>query len=265
MAAGCPVGGPDGPPPAPGGGGGGGTLDMVDTVGRPAHRAAQGPLPTGCGPTRYATRCSSLARPGVAAKAAGTTSPAPACRRTSAAACSVAPVVTTSSRSSTRPAGTWGWARNDGPVQAAGAGAPGLRRRRALAFEEPPARHPQLPCDVPGHELGLVEAALAAAPTAGRRPCHDVDAVAGRHQAVDEQPGEVPGDGSAVAVLEAEQDVAHAARERHRDEHARRSTSVGAADEREATGAADRGAGGVAASAAGGEDHDAEHGRGVSQ
>ena len=86
---------------------------------------------------------------------------------------------------------------------------------------------------------------------------------AGRHEPVDEQPGEVPGDRPPVAVLEAEQHVADPTGERGGDHDAVGRLRGGAADEREPARATDRGARGVAAGAAGGEDHVTDHDEGV--
>ena len=85
----------------------------------------------------------------------------------------------------------------------------------------------------------------------------------GRDQPVHQQPGEVPGDRPPVAVLEAEQHVADPARERGGDHDAVGRLRAGPADEREPAGPTDRGAGCLAAGAAGREDHALEHDEGV--
>ena len=106
-----------------------------------------------------------------------------------------------------------------------------------------------------GDELGLVEAAGRPPWTPGRRPGHDVDAAAGTSESVDQQPGQVPGNGPAIAVLEAEQDVASSTGERHGDEHTGGRRRVEPGDEREPAGPADGRAGLVAAGTAGRQEH----------
>ncbi len=199
-----------------------------------------------------------VAEAGVAAKATGTTSDAPARRSTDAAPRNVAPVVTTSSTSSTRAMRHVGMGAERRASEPGRPVAPGLRTTgRVGPLEQPPTRHPELAGDVTGDQLGLVEASLPPPPAARRRPRDDVDAVAGGDEPVDEQPGEVPGDGSPVPVLEAEQDVTDPTGERRGDEDAVRGPGVGPADQSEPARAADGCARCVTAGTAGGEDHGA--------
>ena len=140
-------------------------------------------------------------------------------------------------------------------VEPADAAQAGLRPSVTVSLEQPPARHPELAGDVPGHQFGLVEAPVAPAPGAGRGPRDDVDPPTGRGEPVDQQPGEMAGDGPPVPVLEAEQHVAHSTGERGHDEDPTRPTRLGAADEGEAAGTAQWRAGSVTAGASGREDH----------
>ncbi len=96
-----------------------------------------------------------------------------------------------------------------------GTGSTGLRIRR-FTFEEAATRDTELTGDDSREALGLVEAALMAPRRAGRRPGDDVDVMveAPCDQAVDQQPGQVAADRTAVAVLPAEDDIPGPAGER---------------------------------------------------
>ena len=156
-----------------------------------------------------------------------------------------------------------GWDRNTGPSRRPRRSWPVCGPPRRLAFEQAPARHTELAGDVAGDQLGLVEATLVTPAHAGRRPGDDVDALTGGRHPVDDETCQVAGDGAAVAVLEAEQHVADTAGEGRGDEHTGRPVRLGAADQGEAAGPAQRRAGPLAAGASGREDHAADHGRGV--
>jgi len=97
------------------------------------------------------------------------------------------------------------------PVEAGLSGA-------ALAFEQTPARDTQLGRHTPGNEFGLVESAPVTTSSAGRCPRDGVDLArenAGRKKAIDQQPGEMMGQLTAVGVLEPQQHIARPAGERH--------------------------------------------------
>ena len=156
----------------------------------------------------------------------------------------VAPVVTTSSTSSTRR-------RRHvrvGPEQRARAGGP--PGRGPSAARRPPSRSSSRRHGTPSWRATCRATSSAWSKPRSRRRRRLVGAhvttstrAPARRQPVDDEPGEVAGDGPPVAVLEAEQHVADPAGERGGDEHAVRAPGVGAADEGEAARPADRGAG----------------------
>lgn len=103
-----------------------------------------------------------------------------------------------------------------------GSGAPRLRVA-ALSLQQPPAWQAELAGNGPGDQLCLVKAPAVATMPIGRCPGDDVDIDAGSDtvsdQAVDQQATKVPGQRTAVGVLEPQQHVARPATERHGGEH----------------------------------------------
>lgn len=132
----------------------------------------------------------------------------------------------------------------------------GLRWLSTIALEQPTAPQPELTSHLLGHQLRLVEPALAPTTRRGGRPGHHVDidpgTDAGCQQPVHEQTCEMPGELAAIPVLEPQHDVARAAGERHRRDHTviggtgRPGQTTGGLDEREPTGSAQRDPGAIA-------------------
>jgi hypothetical protein len=104
----------------------------------------------------------------------------------------------------------------DRPDQSFGTGSPRLRLV-IRAFQQATTRNAELPSDRAGEHLTLVEPALTSAPSGRRRPGDDIDIMVepSLHEAVDDQPGEVPTNCPTVAVLPAQYDPTSTTRERH--------------------------------------------------
>ena len=221
-----------------------------------ARRRCDGRPPSAGARRRQAARAIWWRRSGVAANAAGTTSVAPACsswaRRRAQRGTGRHDVV---DEQHARPA-----ARAGGPGTSARAA--GRARSRPVCGPSPSARSSSRRHGTPSWRATwrATSSAWSKPRSRRRRPLVGAHVTTstrspGRRQPVDEQPGEVPGDRPPVAVLEPEQHVAHPTGERGGDEHAVGAAGVGPADEGEAAGPTDRGTRGVAAGAAGREDH----------
>lgn len=132
----------------------------------------------------------------------------------------------------------------------------GLRRLIGIALEQPTAPQPELTSHLLGHQLRLIEPALAPTMRRGGRPGHHVDVDpgtdAGCQQPVHEQTCEMPGELATIPVLEPQHDVARTAGERHRRDHpvtggtGRPGKGSGGLDEREPTGSTQRDPGAIA-------------------
>ena len=177
----------------------------------------------------------------------------------------VAPVVTTSSTTSTDHVADVG----SGPEQRAGESLPtgpaGLRAVRRRAIEQPAHGHAELGPDVAGQHFALVEAALAAASGAGRCPRDHVDppVIATFDDLVHDEAGEVPADATPVAVLQAEDHVAGPAGERHGGMDAVGLRSGCSPDEGESAGGAHRCTRGITSGTTCHEQHVIDHDEGV--
>jgi hypothetical protein len=106
-----------------------------------------------------------------------------------------------------------------------GAGAPRLRAGGLLADEEAPAGKAELTGQMPGDQLGLVEAALASTGVTSRRPSDHVDVDAGTHTDLLEpsahQTREMSRHRAAIVELEAEHHAPRPTGERDRQQHTR--------------------------------------------
>ena len=94
------------------------------------------------------------------------------------------------------------------PVESSRPAAAGLRIAPTFPLEEAAAGHAELAGDLAGDQLRLVEPPRTPAGRARRCPRDDIGTRARPGHAVDEQAGEMGGDGAPVAVLEPEEDLA---------------------------------------------------------
>lgn len=98
----------------------------------------------------------------------------------------------------------------------------GLNRAPGAALQQPTTWHAELQRHATSDEFGLVEPALVSALTARRCPCDDIDVVGANpfgEQPVDQEPGEVVRQLTAIPILEAQQYIAGAPGEGHCGDH----------------------------------------------